>query len=312
MTVQRTRRGIDVSDNQKVIDWGKVKAAGVAFAALRSVRGSGKTDYQFHNNLAGVRAQGIPFDVYKYSYGTTPEKQKTEAQQVVDLLKSCGVEDCTVWWDMEDKTLRLLGKEKLTALIKVAKVIIEAAGYEFGIYCNVDWYKNVLDPTAFSCRFWVARYPSKKEMQLEDTPNDKYKPQITQELFGWQYSSTGRVDGISTSVDLDLIYEDLEQNEAPKDYSAPYAEPTYTLYRGRLAQKVEYVKWLQWHLIKVGVLKSHTAEGKSNLDGSFGKRTEAALVAFQTAHKETYSTKEPDKKCGKKTRAALIAAVKAL
>ena len=32
MTVQRTRRGIDVSDNQKVIDWGKVKAAGVAFA----------------------------------------------------------------------------------------------------------------------------------------------------------------------------------------------------------------------------------------------------------------------------------------
>ena len=127
MTVQRTRRGIDVSDNQKVIDWGKVKAAGVAFAVLRSVRGSGKTDYQFHNNLAGVRAQGIPFDVYKYSYGTTPEKQKTEAQQVVDLLKSCGVEDCTVWWDMEDKTLRLLGKEKLTALIKVAKVIIDSS-----------------------------------------------------------------------------------------------------------------------------------------------------------------------------------------
>ena len=81
MTVQRTRRGIDVSDNQKVIDWGKVKAAGVAFAVLRSVRGSGKTDYQFHNNLAGVRAQGIPFDVYKYSYGTTPEKQKTEAEK---------------------------------------------------------------------------------------------------------------------------------------------------------------------------------------------------------------------------------------
>lgn len=176
----------------------------------------------------------------------------------------------------------------------------------------MDWYKNVLDPTAFSCRFWVARYPSKKEMQLEDTPNDKYKPQITQELFGWQYSSTGRVDGIGTSVDLDLIYEDLEQNEAPKDYSTPYTEPTYTLYRGRLAQKVEYVKWLQWHLIKAGVLKSHTEEGKSNLDGSFGKRTEAALVAFQAAHKETYSTKEPDKKCGKKTRAALIAAVKAL
>ena len=107
---------------------------------------------------------------------------------------------------MEDKTLRQLGKEKLTALIKVAKVIIEAAGYEFGIYCNVDWYKNVLDPTAFSCRFWVARYPSKKEMQLEVTPNDKYKPQITQELFGWQYSSTGRVDGITLIASSEVSY----------------------------------------------------------------------------------------------------------
>lgn len=47
MTVQRTRRGIDVSDNQKVIDWGKVKAAGVAFAVLRSVRGSGKQTISF-------------------------------------------------------------------------------------------------------------------------------------------------------------------------------------------------------------------------------------------------------------------------
>ncbi len=41
--------------------------------------------------------------------------------------------------------------------------------------------------------YWIRqRFPvdsgwhairQKKEMQLEDTPNDKYKPQITQELF---------------------------------------------------------------------------------------------------------------------------------
>ena len=40
-------KGIDVSDNQGVIDWEQVAAAKVSFAILRSVRRSGKTDYQF-------------------------------------------------------------------------------------------------------------------------------------------------------------------------------------------------------------------------------------------------------------------------
>ena len=116
MTVQRTRRGIDVSDNQKVIDWGKVKAAGVAFAVLRSVRGSGKTDYQFHNNLLELGRRGFRFDVYSTATEPHRKNRRRKHSQVVDLLKSCGVEDCTVWWDMEDKTLRSWGKEEVTHL----------------------------------------------------------------------------------------------------------------------------------------------------------------------------------------------------
>lgn len=46
-------KGIDVSDNQGVIDWAWVAASKVAFAILRSVRRSGKTDYQFDANLEG-------------------------------------------------------------------------------------------------------------------------------------------------------------------------------------------------------------------------------------------------------------------
>ena len=58
-------KGIDVSDNQGVIDWGKVAVAGVQFAILRSVRRSGKADYQFASNLEGCRQHGIPVAVYK-------------------------------------------------------------------------------------------------------------------------------------------------------------------------------------------------------------------------------------------------------
>ena len=47
-------KGIDVSDNQGVIDWAQVAASKVAFAILRSVRRSGKEDHQFAANLEGV------------------------------------------------------------------------------------------------------------------------------------------------------------------------------------------------------------------------------------------------------------------
>ena len=71
-------KGIDVSDNQGKIDWTQVAAAGVQFAILRSVRRSGKTDYQFAANLAGCRRYNIPVAVYKYTYATT----EAQAQDV--------------------------------------------------------------------------------------------------------------------------------------------------------------------------------------------------------------------------------------
>ena len=74
-------KGIDVSDNQGIIDWSKVAAAGVQFAILRSVRRSGKTDYQFAANLAGCLQHNIPVSVYKYTYATTEAQAQEEAAQ---------------------------------------------------------------------------------------------------------------------------------------------------------------------------------------------------------------------------------------
>ena len=38
--------------------------------------------------------------------------------------------------------------------------IIEAAGYKFAIYCNVDWYVNVICSHLKKHDFWIARYPA--------------------------------------------------------------------------------------------------------------------------------------------------------
>lgn len=217
-------KGIDVSDNQGVIDWGKVKAAGVQFAVLRSVRRSGKMDYQFANNVSGCRANSIPFDVYKYTYATTEDAARTEAQQVVSLLDSVGMDKSTiVWWDVEDRdALWKLGRDKLTAIISAAKSVIVGAGYRFGLYVGLYVYRETwFDFAQFSADpLWVARYPSTAQKYLSYNPAEKYKPSVGRAIWGWQYSSNGKVDGISGSVDLDICYVDPAKEAAKTSVTA--------------------------------------------------------------------------------------------
>ena len=112
-------KGIDVSSNQGMINWGAVKTAGCDFAILRSTIKSGRPDKQFDANVVGCREQRIPFEVYKYTYALTSTQAVDEAQQVVSLLRSHGL-TCRVWWDVEDNSLRTLNQGVLTGLIQSA------------------------------------------------------------------------------------------------------------------------------------------------------------------------------------------------
>lgn len=224
------QKGIDVSDNQGLIDWRKVHTAGVQFAILRSVRGSGKADYQFVNNVTGCLTNGIPWDAYKYTYADTVEKARAEAAQVVVLLESVGAaKSTTVWWDVEDRsTLSVLGVTVLTMIIRAAREVIESAGYQFGIYLGLYVYKeHWFDIDQFAdVSLWVARYPSSGEKDLSYNPPEQYKPDVGREIEGWQYTSNGMVDGISTAVDLDIRYRDIEadQRESGVIYTVSVAD----------------------------------------------------------------------------------------
>ena len=211
-------KGIDVSDNQGAIDWEKVKSAGVQFAILRSVRRSGKADYQFMTNLAGCRKYNIPVAVYKYTYAVTEAQAQEEARQVVALLQRYNLAAGTmVWWDVEDRnTLQPLGSAKLTALIQVARTVIEAAGYRFGIYVGLYVYtEGWFDFNQFAAvPLWVARYYNNYNvMQFDTNPDQEKKPEVGRAIWGWQYTSTGRVPGINGNADLNIFYQDPDNAE---------------------------------------------------------------------------------------------------
>ena len=90
------------------------------------------------------------------------------------------------------------------------KEIIEASGNSFGVYTGLSFYNTYLKPYIgqVDYNFWIARYPTMNPMILTDNaPGDK-KPSITNTVEGWQYSSKGKVDGISGNVDMDYSYID--------------------------------------------------------------------------------------------------------
>ena len=59
-------KGIDVSENNGVVDWGAVKAAGFEFAIIRIGYGKGHLDSQFYDNVNGALKAGLKIGIYHY------------------------------------------------------------------------------------------------------------------------------------------------------------------------------------------------------------------------------------------------------
>lgn len=207
-------KGIDVSSYQKKIDWEKVKNQGVDFSVLKIIRKDLNLDNQFINNLNGCVNNNIPFNVYNYSYALSREKARNDAEVVVKNLNALDAKrikmfDGFVWMDIEDKSQLNLGR-LLIDMAKEYEQVVEDAGYKFGIYTGLSFYNTEFKKYAseLDCPFWIARYPSKSVMNFNLNPNELKKPDIKNELWGWQYTSFGRVNGINGNVDLNICYKD--------------------------------------------------------------------------------------------------------
>ena len=204
-------KGIDVAKWNGVIDWKKVKEDGVQFAVLKAINKQCKVEDSFNRNYEGALSVGLPIDVYNYSYATTETKAKTDAQAVLNAIS--GKKVGTVWLDVEDKIQQNLGMT-LVNIIKAYREVIEKAGYGFGVYTGLSFYNTLLRPyhTFLDCKFWIARYPSRAIIGFDFEPDASKKPNILNDLWGWQYSSTCRIDGINGNVDVSLRY-DLENKK---------------------------------------------------------------------------------------------------
>ena len=196
-------KGIDVSSWQGKPDWPKVSNSGVKFAILRIHQKSG-VDTSFEHNYKGCKSNGILIGGYKYSYALTPAQAIDEAEDVLSVLGGRGL-DFPVFYDLEWSQQRSLGKQAIENIAVAFLTRIKKAGYKVGIYCNLDWYNNVLTDALKQYDCWIARYPANDNGSAQE----RLRPNVG---VGWQYSSKGKVSGISGNVDMDVFYKDYRDS----------------------------------------------------------------------------------------------------
>jgi GH25 family lysozyme M1 (1,4-beta-N-acetylmuramidase) len=193
-------KGVDISEHNGSIDFAKLKKS-VDFVIMRigwvGNKNNHTLDKKFKANYEACKKHGIKVGAYVYIYSNSVEHAKEGAEWAVKQIKGKTF-DLPIYADMEDKSIKGLGKTTLTAITKAFNDVIEKAGYWAGVYANLDWFKNYLDGASLVKRYtsWIAHYIS---------GTDKYKGSYDM----WQNSSTGKVDGISGNVDTNYLYRDL-------------------------------------------------------------------------------------------------------
>lgn len=180
---------IDVSDHQRQIDWNKVKADGVIGAIIRYADGD-TLDVRFSENMINAKKAGLHIGAYIFSRAKTKAQAEDEAIRLFNACKPYDL-DLPLYIDLEAKGLEKYANTVAQAFI--AK--IKAFGGKPGVYANLNWWNNYLQPTAkMSFAMWVAQYNSTLD----------YKPRA--DVGMWQYSSRGKVNGINGRVDMDWLY----------------------------------------------------------------------------------------------------------
>lgn len=198
-------KGIDVSSHQGEIDWAAVAKTNVSFAMIRAMyRGyeTGKMveDKYFRTNLENAQRCGLDVGVYIFTQAISKAEVDEEVSMVSGLLGAYDIEYPVVV-DVEDvpdgeSRTQHLTKEERTELTRYYCEKLKEAGYQPMIYYNIRGAVELLDLKELEdYDKWFAVYDS-----------DFYFPYAYKM---WQYKDTGRVDGISGNVDLNLYFPDL-------------------------------------------------------------------------------------------------------
>lgn len=180
--------GIDVSSHQKNINWDLVGSdSNIKFVYIKATEGSTYISPHYKNNVAQAHRQGLLVGSYHYLRSTSSIKAqyqnfiKAATLTSQDLIPMIDVEKRGSW----------SRKQLIDSLHLLAKMMQEHYGVRPMIYSTMSFYNHNLSPYFNDYPLYIGRYSKKM-------PEISWNGQYTI----WQYTETGKVNGIDTKVDL--------------------------------------------------------------------------------------------------------------
>lgn len=214
---------LDISSWQAGIDYNAIRQAS-KFVVIRAGFGDSDIDSRFeehYNNL-----QGLHLGAYWYSYATSPEQARVEANLFLETVKGKQF-DLPLFLDMEERSS--LGADLLNQITIAFGEVIEQAGYYFAVYSNLNWYNNIFSGSYLNSKYdwWIACWDS-------EPPSPSYGINYGIWQFGSVQIGDRHVDGNYIYKDYPTIIRDLGLN---------HLEPTSNFkYRAH----VENIGWQDW------------------------------------------------------------------
>lgn len=204
-------RGVDVASYQERsgINWSKVAASGVQFAAIKATEGTYYTNAYAPADYAAARRAGLR--VYAYAFaipnGNGGSRSPTaQADDLVDYLQANGVTPLPeTELDIEYNpysggTCYGLSRSQMVAWVHgFVNEIVRRTGKEPLIYAPISWWQQCAGGSSAFAQtpLWVPYWCS-------SCTQPPITPGWTRWAF-WQYSSTGSVPGITGPCDLDVL-----------------------------------------------------------------------------------------------------------
>ena len=204
-------RGIDVSEWQGNIDFARVKEAGIEVVYIRAGQGFSYEDAQFERNYEQARRYGFKIGVYHYMTARSVEDARLQARFFVSLISGKQI-DCRLAMDFE--SFGSLSKSQINEIaLAYMDEVKRLSGKEVVVYSNTYDATYVFNSKVAREPLWVAQYGVSEPQDNGHWDN----------WVGYQYSSTGRVSGISGNVDLDRFTDGilLDATEEVPDVEDP-------------------------------------------------------------------------------------------
>lgn len=203
---------IDVSEFQGTIDWNKVRSQGITHAIIRvgyrgQTTGGLYKDSRYIENINGAYAAGIKVGVYFYSQALSEAEASAEASYIISAIAPYKSKiSMQVVMDYEFGLPKEAGGRFYAGCISNTQMTnnciafatrVQSNNYEPMIYANASMLVKYLNRNLLQSKYkiWLAHYTTKTD--------------YAGSIYIWQYTSTGRVNGIAGNVDLDFIYDPI-------------------------------------------------------------------------------------------------------